>query len=227
MIAPTALPRTETVAPSAGAAAPVSARATFAALSASVTRPATTPVTALCAARSVGRARISAPRAARPTWDNRLPGFGGPPMIAGIHEDREWGAGRKLLWSVGFGEHPKLSRTEPMSGQVSIRHATAADAEAVAALLGELGYPSTAGDVVARLARLQDFPAATVCVAEIDGVIAGVVTGHVFPAIHVSPIVAWLTSLVVGSSYQQRGVGRYLTAAIESWLAVTERPRCR
>jgi GNAT superfamily N-acetyltransferase len=29
--------------------------------------------------------------------------------------------------------------------------------------------------------------------------------------------VAWLTTLVVGGSYHRRGVGRYLTEAIESW----------
>src|SRR5687768_13984377 len=102
-------------------------------------------------------------------------------------------------------------------GNVSIRHATAADAEPVATLLGELGYPSAAGDVVSRLARLNELPAAVVFIAEVDGVVAGVVTGHVFPSLHVSTIVAWLTTLVVGSSYHRRGVGRYLTEAIESW----------
>jgi GNAT superfamily N-acetyltransferase len=102
-------------------------------------------------------------------------------------------------------------------GNVSIRHATAADAEPVATLLGELGYPSAAGEVVARLARLHEFPAAVVFIAEVDGVVAGVVTGHVFPSLHVSSIVAWLTTLVVGGSYHRRGVGRYLTEAIESW----------
>lgn len=104
-----------------------------------------------------------------------------------------------------------------MSDPVSIRHATPADAEAIAPLLGELGYPSTASDVVSRLAQLHDFPAAVVFVAEIDGVVAGVVTGHVFPVIHFTQSVAWLTALVVGARYQRRGVGRYLADAIETW----------
>jgi GNAT superfamily N-acetyltransferase len=104
-----------------------------------------------------------------------------------------------------------------MSDRASIRHATPADAEAIASLVGELGYPSTAGDVVSRLARLNDFQAAVAFIAEIDGVVAGVVTGHVFPSIHDSANVAWLTTLVVGLRYQRRGIGKYLTDAIETW----------
>jgi GNAT superfamily N-acetyltransferase len=104
-----------------------------------------------------------------------------------------------------------------MSDRICIRHATAPDAEGIAALLGELGYPSTAGEVVARLSRLDDFHSAVVFIAEIDGIVAGVVTGHVFPAIHVSEVVAWLTTLAVGSGYQRRGVGRYLATAVEDW----------
>jgi GNAT superfamily N-acetyltransferase len=100
---------------------------------------------------------------------------------------------------------------------VSVRHATLADAEAIASLAGELGYPSTVSEVVSRLAQLHDFQAAVVFVAEIDGVVAGVVTGHVFPTIHVSPGVAWLTALVVGARYQRRGVGGYMADAIETW----------
>jgi GNAT superfamily N-acetyltransferase len=104
-----------------------------------------------------------------------------------------------------------------MSDRVSVRHATPADAEAIASLLGELGYPSTVADVVSRLARLHDFPAAVVFLAEIDGAVAGVVTGHVFPSIHHTPVVAWLTTLVVGARCQRRGIGRYLADAIETW----------
>jgi GNAT superfamily N-acetyltransferase len=107
---------------------------------------------------------------------------------------------------------PRDSRSAP-----AVRHATPADARAIASLVGELGYPATASEIVSRLARLDDFPDAVVFVAEIGGEIAGAVTGHVFPTIHSSPIVAWLTMLVVGTSNQRRGVGRDLTTAIETW----------
>lgn len=100
---------------------------------------------------------------------------------------------------------------------VVVRDAESADAPAVAELLGELGYPATAPDVIERLDRLHAFPHATVLVAEVDGRIAGVVTGHLFPSIHATPIAAWLTTLVVGAGFQSRGVGRRLAGAVEEW----------
>ena len=98
-----------------------------------------------------------------------------------------------------------------------IRPPTAADVSAIAELLGELGYPAAASEVVTRLNRLIDFPYATILVAEVEGAIAGVVTGHVFPSIHATAIAAWLTTLVVGAAFQSRGVGRHLAAAVEDW----------
>jgi hypothetical protein len=41
-----------------------------------------------------------------------------------------------------------------------VRLATAADAEAIAALLAQLGYPAAAADIPGRLARLRRFAAA-------------------------------------------------------------------
>ena len=104
-----------------------------------------------------------------------------------------------------------------MSEQVSVRHATPSDAEQIASLVGELGYPSSGAEIVSRLAQLSEFQASITFVAEMDGNVVGVATGHVFPALHISPIVAWLTTLVVGTRYQRRGIGKYLAVAIEDW----------
>ena len=98
-----------------------------------------------------------------------------------------------------------------------LRAATPADAPAIAALLGELGYPATADDVRQRLGRLATFDAATILVAEVDARVVGVATGHLFPSIHMTPIVAWLTLLVVSGNHHNRGVGRRLATAIEDW----------
>ncbi|HYC52560.1 MAG TPA: GNAT family N-acetyltransferase [Gemmatimonadaceae bacterium] len=98
-----------------------------------------------------------------------------------------------------------------------IRGAIAPDAQVIAELLGELGYPATAEDVVARLERLAAFPSAVALVAEVDERVAGVITCHLLPSIHASAVVAWLTTLVVDSRSQSRGIGRTLVAAVESW----------
>lgn len=98
-----------------------------------------------------------------------------------------------------------------------IRDATPADAPAIADLLGQLGYPATAAEVVERMERLARFPHTTVLVAEVDGRVGGVVTGHLFPSIHATPITAWLTTLVVGAGFRSHGVGRRLAESVEAW----------
>jgi GNAT superfamily N-acetyltransferase len=98
-----------------------------------------------------------------------------------------------------------------------IRSAAPADADVIATLLGQLGYPATPPEVTARLVRLKSFQHATVLVAESGGGIVGLVTGHVFPSIHGSALVAWLTTLVVDDRHLNQGIGRELSAAIEQW----------
>jgi GNAT superfamily N-acetyltransferase len=101
--------------------------------------------------------------------------------------------------------------------KTSVRAASADDAEAVAELLGQLGYPTTAQEVIGRLANLRDLPSAIALVAETDGLVTGVVTGHLFHTIHSTPLIAWLTTLVVRDSSQHSGIGRQLAAAVEDW----------
>jgi GNAT superfamily N-acetyltransferase len=98
-----------------------------------------------------------------------------------------------------------------------LRPASPADAPAIAKLLGELGYPATTPEVVDRLERLAAVSYATTLVVEVQGRVAGVVTGHVFPSLHANAIAAWITTLVVSSAYQSRGIGRTLTVAVEDW----------
>lgn len=98
-----------------------------------------------------------------------------------------------------------------------IRLARAGDAEAVAALVGELGYPATAQEVRDRFKRLDEFRDAVVFVAERAGVVTGVVTGHLIPSVHVTGPVALLTTLVVGAPYHRGGTGQRLARAIEVW----------
>src|SRR5439155_20837060 len=103
------------------------------------------------------------------------------------------------------------------ASSIAVRPATVDDAASVASLLGQLGYPSSAEDVVARLARVEGFRDATALVAELGGHVIGLVTCHVFPSIHAPAIVAWVTTLVVDEQHLQKGVGRRLTAAVEQW----------
>jgi ribosomal protein S18 acetylase RimI-like enzyme len=94
-----------------------------------------------------------------------------------------------------------------------IRRANPEDAAGIAPLLDELGYPSTAAQVEARLAAL---PAGElVLVAELDGQVAGLAGLRVEPLIERDDPSGRLTALVVGSRWRGRGLGETLVRAVE------------
>lgn len=100
---------------------------------------------------------------------------------------------------------------------VNIRPAVASDAPALARMLDQLGYPTEAGEIPGRLARMAERPGTTVFVAEQRDEPVGVVTVHLFPSLHTSEPVAWLTALVVDESVRGTGVGSALVQRAEEW----------
>ncbi len=103
------------------------------------------------------------------------------------------------------------------SSTMTIREMTAADMERVAALAGELGYPSTLGQVAARYRTVRDHPDARAYVAsDASGRVQGWV--HVYGRHHLeSDGAAEIGGLVVASECRGKGVGRALMGAAESW----------
>ena len=100
---------------------------------------------------------------------------------------------------------------------LTIRPAVADDAPALARMLGQLGYPTDASEVPQRLERMRERSGTTVFVAEDRGKPVGVVTVHLFQALHTSEPVAWLTALVVDESVRGSGVGSALVERAEEW----------
>jgi GNAT superfamily N-acetyltransferase len=99
----------------------------------------------------------------------------------------------------------------------SIRAAVSADADAIARLLDQLGYPALAADIPARLAQIAEHGRAAVFVAEQDGRPVGLATSHIITPINHPHDVAWLTSLVIDESVRGTGVGRALVSAVEEF----------
>lgn len=99
--------------------------------------------------------------------------------------------------------------------KASIRDATLHDAPAIAGLLAELGYPSSADAVVARLQRMLGEPGQQVIVAESDGQVVGMATVIVRHVINNDAPFARLASIVVADSHRNRGIGTRLVAAAE------------
>jgi predicted N-acetyltransferase YhbS len=99
-----------------------------------------------------------------------------------------------------------------------IRRAEASDAHALSELLTQLGYPSSALEISARLEKLAKYQCAVALVA-INGFgeVVGLVTGHLVPSIHDNQPVAWLTTLVVLEDARGAGIGSSLVGQIEQW----------
>jgi GNAT superfamily N-acetyltransferase len=97
----------------------------------------------------------------------------------------------------------------------TIRDAAPADGETIAGLLTQLGYPSEAAAVEARLDRLR-IVGDRVVVAEVDGRVAGLAHLQVSPAIERDRPAAKLGALVVDEAQRGQGIGRALVEAMEA-----------
>jgi predicted N-acetyltransferase YhbS len=97
-----------------------------------------------------------------------------------------------------------------------IRIATVADADSIAQLSGQLGYPSTADETIQRLRAVDHHSEHAVYVAEADGRLVGWI--HVFarPSVTTEPS-AEVAGLVVDEYCRGRGIGQALMSAAERW----------
>jgi GNAT superfamily N-acetyltransferase len=98
---------------------------------------------------------------------------------------------------------------------VAIREATTLDADRVAALLGELDYPSTPAQAAERLDRIAADPSTWVAVAEIGSELAGLGALHVQNLVERDEPGCEVAGLVVGQRFRRRGIGELLMQALE------------
>jgi GNAT superfamily N-acetyltransferase len=97
---------------------------------------------------------------------------------------------------------------------IEVRPATTADADRIAALFTDEGYPSGPSDIVERLARF-DSGHSRVLVADHDGEILGFVAVHALPRFEHSDRIVRIMALVVDAGVRERGIGRLLMDAAE------------
>lgn len=97
---------------------------------------------------------------------------------------------------------------------LTIRPATADDADAIATLFTDEGYPAGPSDIVIRLGRFAG-DAARVLVAEHDGSLLGFIAIHAIPRFEHDDHIVRILALVVDAGARERGVGRALMAEAE------------
>jgi GNAT superfamily N-acetyltransferase len=102
--------------------------------------------------------------------------------------------------------------TDPAA--MTIRRATEADAETIAALFTDEGYPAGPSDIVERLTRFAS-DHSQVLVAEHEGALLGFVAFHAMPRFEHDDRIVRILALVVDAGARERGVGRALMAAAE------------
>ena len=99
--------------------------------------------------------------------------------------------------------------------EVTIRDATEGDADAVAALLADLGYPTSRDAAASHVARFACEPASRLQVADSADGVVGLVATHMIPRLDDDRCSCRITDLVVAASHRRRGVGSALIAAAE------------
>ena len=99
---------------------------------------------------------------------------------------------------------------------LTLRLMESADADAVSALLPDLGYEATPAQVARRLAGLRAWPDQEAFVADIDGVVVGLC--HVQGVrLLVSDGYCEIQALVVSAAVQGQGIGKVLVAHANAW----------
>jgi N-acetylglutamate synthase-like GNAT family acetyltransferase len=112
----------------------------------------------------------------------------------------------------------EINKHKDMS-EVTIRQVRTEDAEEVAKLSEQLGYPSSLEQMKRRIDSMINLQQEKVFVAvSKDGVVIGWI--HVFTAMRVeSKSFAEIGGIVVDSEYRNRGIGKKLLKQAEGWAA--------
>jgi GNAT superfamily N-acetyltransferase len=97
---------------------------------------------------------------------------------------------------------------------IVLRTAGPSDAERIASLFTDEGYPAGPSDIVERLERFASAHSRVV-VADVDGEVVGFIALHAMPRFEHGDRILRILALVVDAGLRERGVGHLLMAEAE------------
>jgi GNAT superfamily N-acetyltransferase len=100
---------------------------------------------------------------------------------------------------------------------IILRSASDRDAAVIASHLRELGYPSEAIDIPARLAGIRGQGGQIFLASDRGGTELGLVSLAKLSVLHGPGPVAYISALVTSESARRKGVGRKLVEAAKAW----------
>src|SRR6476469_979343 len=98
-----------------------------------------------------------------------------------------------------------------------IRTRTAAASPAIAALLGQLGYPGDEREIPRRLANVVQHAGAVVLAVDDSDTPVGLISLTLHWGLHASAPVAYIMALVIAAESRGRGVGKILVDYAKQW----------
>lgn len=104
--------------------------------------------------------------------------------------------------------------TETTDPTLTIRPAEVGDAEAIAALFTDEGYPAGPSDIVERMKRFAS-EHSRVVIAEHEGIVLGFIALHALPRFEHDDRILRVLALVVDAGARDRGVGHRLMTEAE------------
>lgn len=103
-----------------------------------------------------------------------------------------------------------------------IRDYQTKDLESLTELMSDLGHPSNIENMKNRMEQIQSNPMYFTFVAEMDGIIVGMVGVRKLFSYEVDDVVTQISALVTKKEFRNRGIGKSLIKYVEEW-AVKER----
>jgi GNAT superfamily N-acetyltransferase len=100
---------------------------------------------------------------------------------------------------------------------VRTRNATPADAPSIAALLGQLGYPSDEGEIPRRMASVMAHGGTVVLAVDESEVPLGLIALTRHWGLHSSGPIAYIMALVIAEGARGMGVGKTLVDYAKRW----------